>query len=131
MKETGYGISKKVSMTFEEADKKAREKLKEQGFGVLTEINVQKTLKEKINADFRKYVILGACNPTFAHKALTAETEIGLMMPCNVIVYEADDGGVVVSAINPVAAMGAVQNDALKAVATTVREKLSAVIAAM
>lgn len=129
--ESGYGISKKLSIGFEEADKKVREKLKEHGFGVLTEINVQKTLKEKIGVDFRRYQILGACNPSFAHKALSAETEIGLMMPCNVIVYEADDGEVVVSAINPLAAMGAVKNDQLRTIAAQVSEKLTAVIGAM
>lgn len=131
MKETGYGISKKLSISYDEAEKKVREKLKEHGFGVLTEINVQKTLKEKLNADFRRYVILGACNPPFAHKALSAETEIGLMMPCNVIVYEPDGGGSVVSAIDPLKAMGAVQNEALKQLAVAVREKLVAVINAM
>jgi uncharacterized protein (DUF302 family) len=129
--ETGYSISKKLAISYDEAEKKVREKLKEHGFGVLTEINVQKTFKEKINAEFRRYVILGACNPTFAHKALSAETEIGLMMPCNVIVYEPDDGGSVVAAIDPVSAMGAVKNEQLKQIAASVREKLAAVINAM
>jgi len=129
--ETGYSISKKLAISYDEAEKKVREKLKEHGFGVLTEINVQKTFKEKINAEFRRYVILGACNPTFAHKALSAETEIGLMMPCNVIVYEPDGGGAVVAAIDPVSAMGAVKNEQLKQIAASVREKLAAVINAM
>jgi uncharacterized protein (DUF302 family) len=129
--ESGYSISKKLAVSYDEAEKKVREKLKEHGFGVLTEINVQKTLKEKINTDFRRYIILGACNPTFAHKALSAETEIGLMMPCNVIVYEPDDGGSVVAAIDPLSAMGAVKNEQLRAIAAQVREKLAAVISAM
>ncbi len=128
MQETGYALSRKVEMGFEEAEKRVREKLKEQGFGVLTEINVTKTFKEKINADFRRYVILGACNPKFAHKALILETEIGLMMPCNVIVYEADDGKTVVAAIDPTSAMGAVGNEALKAVAADVRKGLMAAV---
>ena len=131
MKETGYSISKKLTISYDEAVKKVREKLKDQGFGVLTEINVKKILKEKLNADFRRYIILGACNPPSAHEALSAETEIGLMLPCNVIVYEPDDGGSVVSAIDPVSAMGAVKNDRLKPLATAVREKLVAVIHAM
>ncbi|MBI3580727.1 MAG: DUF302 domain-containing protein [Nitrospinae bacterium] len=131
MKETGYGISKKLSISYDEAEKKVREKLKEQGFGVLTEIDVKRTVKEKLNADFRRYVILGACNPPFAHQALSLETEIGLMMPCNVIVYEPDDGGSVVAAIDPAKAMGAVKNDALRPLAASVRAKLVAVINAM
>lgn len=131
MKETGYGFSKKLSISYDEAEKKVREKLKEQGFGVLTEINVKRTVKEKLGENFRRYVILGACNPKFAHQALSLETEIGLMMPCNVIVYEPDDGGSVVAAIDPVSAMGAVKNDALGPLAAAVREKLIAVINAM
>ena len=128
MAQTGYSISRKVSMTFDEAEKKVRETLKGQGFGILTEIDVTKTLKEKINADFRRYKILGACNPSFAHLALSAETEIGVMMPCNVIVYEADGGGTVVAAVDPLASMGSVKNELLKPIAASVREKLSAAI---
>jgi uncharacterized protein (DUF302 family) len=131
MKETGYGFSKKLSISYDEAEKKVREKLKEQGFGVLTEINVKKTVKEKLNADFRRYVILGACNPQYAHQALSLETEIGLLLPCNVIVYEPDGGGSVVSAIDPVSAMVAVKNEALRPLAAAVRAKLLAVINAM
>ncbi|MBI5178063.1 MAG: DUF302 domain-containing protein [Nitrospinae bacterium] len=130
MQQTGYGLSRKLDMAFDDAEKKVREKLKEQGFGILTEINVQKTLKEKLNVDFKRYLILGACNPPFAHKALSVETEIGLMMPCNVIVYEAD-GKTVVAAIDPLSAMGVVGNEKLKEIAAQVREKLMAAVMAV
>ncbi len=124
MQETGYSLSRRVTIGFDEAEKRIREKLKENGFGILTEIDVQKTLKEKLGADMRRYKILGACNPPFAHKALSTETEIGLMMPCNVIVYEGKDGMVRVSAIDPLSAMGAIGIEALKPLAAQVREKL-------
>lgn len=131
MRETGYGLSRKLTIGFDEAEKKVRETLKEQGFGVLTEIDVTKTLKEKIGADFRRYKILGACNPAFAHKALTTETEIGLMMPCNVIVYEDDGGATHISAIDPLSAIGAVGIEALKPFASQVREKLMKAVLAV
>jgi len=131
MQQAGYGISRKLDIGFDDAEKRIREKLKEQGFGILTEINVQKTLKEKLNVDFKRYLILGACNPPFAHKALSLETEIGLMMPCNVIVYEAEGGKAVVSAIDPLSAMGVVGNDKLKEFAAQVREKLMAAVMAV
>lgn len=124
MKETEYGFGVKLDISYEEAVERAVAALKDEGFGVLTEIDVKATLKKKLNADFRKYVILGACNPPLAHKALQAEQEIGLLLPCNVIVYEADDGGSVVSAMNPMVALGIVDNPALNGVATQATGKL-------
>jgi uncharacterized protein (DUF302 family) len=121
---TAYGFSKKLDVTFEQALEQATAALKEQGFGVLTEIDVQATLKQKLGVDYRRYVILGACNPPLAHQALSAELEIGLLLPCNVIVYETEDGGSVVSAMNPAAAMELVGNPALTEVARQVTAKL-------
>jgi len=97
-----YGFSKTIDAPYEAAIEKVTAALKEEGFGVLTTIDVKDTLKKKLNVDFRKYVILGACNPPLAYKTLQAETEIGLLLPCNVIVYENDEGKSVVSAIDPV-----------------------------
>jgi uncharacterized protein (DUF302 family) len=122
-----YTFSKTLDMDFDQAIERVTEELKKEGFGVLTEIDVQATLKKKINVDFRKYRILGACNPGFAHKALEAEPEIGTMLPCNVIVQEADSG-VRVSAIDPMASMQAVENPDLGAIATQVQDKLRSVI---
>lgn len=109
-----YGISKTVDLSYEEALVRVREALQEQGFGVLTEIDVQGTLKKKLQVDFRRYVILGACNPSLAHRALVAEIEVGLLLPCNVIVYETDDGRTAVSALNPEVALRIVENEALR-----------------
>ena len=131
METTSYGMTRKVDLGFDEAEAKVRATLKEQGFGILTEIDVTKTLKEKIDVDFRRYTILGACNPKFAHKALTIETEIGLMMPCNVIVYEDDDGATHLSAIDPLSAMDVVGNDGLKEFATEVAGKLKTALEAV
>jgi len=119
-----YGFSRKLVMSYEEAVEKATAALKEEGFGVLTEIDVKATLKKKLDVDFRRYVILGACNPPFAHKALSAELEIGLLLPCNVIVYETEGGGSVVSAINPMAALGVVDNPAMHEIAEQVTAKI-------
>ena len=104
------------------------EELKKEGFGVLTEIDIKETLKRKLNVDFKKYRILGACNPQFAHRALQAEDKIGIMLPCNVIVQELQDGKVEVAAVDPVASMMAIKNDSLGSVAMLVGEKLSKVI---
>ena len=131
MQETGYGLSRAFKIGFDEAEKRIRETLKEQGFGILTEIDVKRTLEEKIGAKMKRYKILGACNPQFASKVLAIETEIGLMMPCNVIVYEGDDGAVHVSAIDPLAAMGAIGIEALKPQAAEVREKLKKAVLAV
>jgi uncharacterized protein (DUF302 family) len=123
-----YYISKKVDMNFEQTEEKIRGLLKEQGFGVLTEIDVQITLKKKLDVDFRKYKILGACNPPYAHKALLAEDKIGLMLPCNVILQETYEGKIEVAAIDPIAGMSSVGNDKLSEIALQIREKLQTVI---
>jgi len=123
-----YHFSKTLDVPFDMAIAKATEALKREGFGVLTEIDVQSTLKQKLGVDFRKYRILGACNPGLAHRALQAEDKIGTMLPCNVIVQEHADGKVEVSAIDPIASMQAVANPGLATVATEVQGKLRRVI---
>jgi uncharacterized protein (DUF302 family) len=123
-----YYFSKTVTDDFDTAIERVTNELKKEGFGVLTQIDVQETLKKKLDVHFRKYLILGACNPTFAHEALIAEDKIGAMLPCNVIVQEHENGEVEISAVDPVASMMAVNNDALDHVATQVREKLKSVI---
>jgi len=127
-----YYFNKVVEGTFEEAIKLVTEKLKEKGFGVLTEIDVQATLKKKIDVDFYQYKILGACNPQFAYKALQEEDKIGVMLPCNVIVQQkSPEDKVEVSAVDPVASMGAIENDQLGAVALEVQGLLRSVIEAL
>ncbi len=126
-----YGHSRIVNLTFKEALKKVTANLKEQGFGVLTEIDIKATLKDKLGVETRPYKILGACNPPFAHRALQAEEEIGLLLPCNVIVYINGAGETVVSALDPVVAMQVVDNPALAEVAEAVREKLVSAIDAV
>lgn len=123
MSKTNYGYRKQVSLSFEQAIDKIKEELQKEGFGVLTEIDVKATLKKKLNVDFQNYVILGACNPPSAYQALQAEVEIGLMLPCNVIVYQKDDA-VFVSAVMPTVAMGMIDNEALKNVAINIENKL-------
>ena len=123
-----YHISKIVDYSFEDAIRRATEALKDEGFGVLTEIDVKATLKKKLDADFRDYMILGACNPKFAHEALKNEDKIGTMLPCNVIVQVNPAGKVEVSAVDPMASMASVQNEALSGIAMQVREKLRRVI---
>ena len=115
-------------ISFDDAVARVTEALKRDGFGILTEIDVKETLKKKLNVDFRKYRILGACNPPFAYKALQAEDKIGLMLPCNVIVQELPGGKVEVAAIDPVASMAAIDNPKLRDVGEQVRAKLKAVI---
>ena len=127
----GYYFSTKLDLPFEETIAAVVEALKSEGFGVLTEIDVQATLKEKLGVDFRRYQILGACNPPFAHRALELEDKIGLMLPCNVIVQELGDGKVEVAAIDPLASMQAVENAALGELGAEVREKLALVIEAV
>lgn len=123
-----YYIVKNVDTNFEQTEEKMRGLLKEQGFGILTEIDVQTTLKEKLDIEFRKYKILGACNPPFAYKALLTEDKIGLMLPCNVIIQEVDNSRTEVAAIDPVASMMAVENEKLNYIAIQIREKLQTVI---
>jgi uncharacterized protein (DUF302 family) len=122
-----YYFSTRTRLSFDDAITRVTERLKEEGFGVLTEIDVRETLRKKLDIDFRNYRILGACNPPFAYEALKAEDKIGTMLPCNVIVQENEDG-VEVAAIDPVASMQAVQNDQLAAVADEVRTRLRRVI---
>jgi len=117
VKETRYGLGIDVATGFDETVGRVTEALKAEGFGVLTTIDVKATLKLKLDRDFRRYVILGACNPHLASRALDAELELGLVLPCNVIVYERDDGRTAVSAMAPIPAMGMIGNDALKTVA--------------
>jgi len=123
-----YYFSKIINEDFDTAVEKVTAKLKEEGFGVLTEIDVKETLKKKLDVDFKKYKILGACNPPFAYKSLQAEDKIGIMLPCNVIVEENRDGKVEVSAVDPIASMQAVKNESLESVAIEVRDKLKKVI---
>jgi uncharacterized protein (DUF302 family) len=123
-----YYFSKTLKMTFDEAVARVMDELKKEGFGILTDIDVQKTLKTKLDVDFRKYRILGACNPPFAYKALLAEDKIGTMLPCNVIVQEMEGGTVEVAAIDPIASMQAVENPSLKEIAVEIQAKLSKVI---
>lgn len=125
---SNYGISKDIDAEYEKAVEKTRTALADEGFGVLTEIDVKTTLKKKLGKDFKKYIILGACNPPYAYEALSNEEEIGLLLPCNVIVYENEKGGSTVSAIDPVAAMNMVDNPALGKIAGEVRAKLEIVI---
>lgn len=123
-----YYFSKTVDGPFDAAVERVKAALKKEGFGVLTEADVGKVLREKLGVDFRPYRILGACNPPLAHKALTAEDKIGTMLPCNVIVQELPSGKVEVAAIDPVASMAAVGNPALEPVGREVRERLKAVV---
>lgn len=126
-----YYFAADVEGTFDEVVQKVTEALKSEGFGVLTTIDVASTLKNKIGADMRPYVILGACHPRFAYEALCAEDKIGTMLPCNVIVHEKEDGRIEAAAIDPIASMQAVENPALADVAATVQNKLRNVIATL
>lgn len=125
-----YGFSKSVDMPFDAAVEKVTAELQKEGFGVLTTIDVTETLKKKLNVDFKKYKILGACNPAFAHKALQVEEEIGLLLPCNVIVYERN-GKSVVAAFDPMAMTRVMENAAVEPIATEVKQRLERVIAAV
>ena len=124
-----YHVSKTVSCSFAEALEKAAGELKKEGFGVLTEIDVRETMKKKLGVDFRNYKILGACNPDFAHRALAAEDKVGVLLPCNVVVQEHEDGRVEVSALAPAGLMKAVGNPALDELADQVEAALKRVIA--
>jgi uncharacterized protein (DUF302 family) len=122
-----YGYKRQVPITYEVAVQKVKDELQKEGFGVMTEIDVQATVKKKLGLDFDKYVILGACNPPFAHKALLAEKDVGLVMPCNVVVYE-DKGKTFVASILPTVTMSVVQNPALAGLADQVEAKLKKVV---
>ena len=123
-----YYFNKTVAMSFDEAISKVTEELKKEGFGILTEIDVTETLKKKLNVDFHKYRILGACNPPFAYRALQAEPRIGTMLPCNVIVQEIESGDVEVTAVDPLSSMQAIENKALQPIAEEIQAKLKKVI---
>ena len=122
-----YGFGVQVKLPYQEAVERTKAALKEEGFGVLCEIDVKKTMKEKLGAEFRNYVILGACNPPLAHQALEFELDLGLLLPCNVAVYEVD-GGSVVKAMDPEPVLGIVGNSQLDGVARQVKEKMQRVI---
>lgn len=128
MEQTTYAMRTALTLPFQEVVQRTKEALKKEGFGVLTEIDVKNTLREKLGKDFRNYVILGACNPPLAFEALSKETEIGLMLPCNVIIYEEKGNKTVVSAIDPVVALSIVDSPELNKTAQLVAEKLGRVI---
>lgn len=123
-----YYFSKTISLSFDEAINRVTEVLKSEGFGIITEIRMHEKLKEKLGVDFKKYTILGACNPAYAYKALQVEDKIGTMLPCNVIVQELSENHIEVAAVNPIASMMAIQNPALTGIAKEVTDKLREVI---
>jgi len=125
-----YGFSKVTNLTFERAVEKVTEELKREGFGVLTTIDVRETLKKKLNVDFTKYVILGACNPPFAHRALQADEQIGLLLPCNVIVYE-KEGNTIVAAFDPMMMTNVIEKPGIAPIAKEVKQRLERVIQAV
>jgi len=122
------GLTTILHAAYEDALKRVIEALKTEGFGVLTEIDMKDTFKKKLNVDFRPYKILGACNPTFAHRALTAAPEVGLLLPCNVTVIQIEDDQIQVSIVDPSVMMSVVPNDSLKQIAQEVRERLQRVL---
>jgi uncharacterized protein (DUF302 family) len=126
-----YYFEKDVKGNFDEVLERTTGALKAEGFGVQTEIDVRSTLKNKLDVEFRNYRILGACNPGFAHKALLAEPQLGILMPCNVVVQDGDAGNITVSVMNPLVAMAAVQNEAMAPIAQQVADKLQRVLAAI
>jgi uncharacterized protein (DUF302 family) len=125
------GLAKTTDLSYEQAIAKVTDELKKEGFGVLTEIDVKETLKKKLGIDFRPYKILGACNPSLAHQALEKEVELGLFLPCNIIVYRSDDGRTVVSAVDPKIALGRLDRPQLTPIADEVAARLKRVIAAV
>ena len=131
MKESKYGLGVVVKGEFDAIVARTTDALKAEGFGVLTTIDVTQTLKQKLNVDFRRYLILGACNPPIAHRSLQAELEIGLLLPCNVIVYDRGDGTLGVSAMAPVPTIGIVGNPALTDMATEADARLRRALAAI
>jgi uncharacterized protein (DUF302 family) len=127
---TDYSLHVQLDLPYEQAVEKVTGALKEEGFGVLTKIDVKATLEKKLDTNFRKYVILGACNPPLAHRALSTELEIGLLLPCNIIVYE-EDGGSVVSIVDPISMLGVVESPELEPVASEARTRLERVAKAL
>lgn len=131
-KTTPYGMSRTLDLSYAQAVERTREALGQEGFGILTEIDVKATLKKKLDVDVSPYIILGACNPSLAHRALGVERDIGLLLPCNVIVYEADERGrSVVSAMDPREALSMSGNDAVRPIADEARERLARALAAI
>jgi uncharacterized protein (DUF302 family) len=126
-----YYFAKTLNMPFDRAIDAVVEQLKKEGFGVLTTIDIQETLKQKLGVDFPRYTILGACNPTMAHQALQAEDKIGTMLPCNVIVRDLGDGTTEIAAVDPVASMQSVNNPNLAGIAASVQQKLASVVRAL
>jgi uncharacterized protein (DUF302 family) len=126
-----YALTRTLPISYEEADRRVREALQEEGFGVLTEIDVAATLKQKLDVDFTRYEILGACNPPLAHQALQAEPDIGLLLPCNVVVRALPDGQTVVEALDPVVQLGVADNPDLPALADEVRQRMVRVLDAV
>ena len=126
-----YYFSATLPLSFDDAVRRTTEALKAEGFGIITEIDVKETLRKKLGIDFRGYTILGACNPTLAHKALQLEDKVGTMLPCNVVVQDIGDGRVEVAAVDPVASMAAIDNPRLKQLAADVRDKLKRVVASL
>ena len=128
LEKQGYTYRRRLPLPYEETVEKVTAALKDEGFGVLTEIDVRQTLKTKLDVEFPRYVILGACNPPLAHKALLAEHEIGALLPCNVVVYDDEHGGSVVTAVDPGTMLGVVQNPDLQSIADEVTERLQRVL---
>jgi uncharacterized protein (DUF302 family) len=126
-----YYFSKILNTSYDEAVKATTEALKAEGFGIITEINMHEKLKEKVGVDFKRYKILGACNPTYAYKALQIEEKIGTMLPCNVLVIEQDENSIEISAVNPVASMQAITNPDLGEIALAITNKLKKVISSL
>lgn len=131
MEDTRYGMRVELPVSYEDAVERATAALKTEGFGVLTSIDVKQTIRQKLDKDFRKYVILGACNPPIAYQALSAETEIGLLLPCNLVVYETEPGRSVVAAVAPLVTLGRVENEALAPLGQEVDAKLRRVMASL
>lgn len=130
LEQTTYGLAVEVELAYEDAVNKAREELAREGFGVLTEIDVKATLKKKLDVEFRPYIILGACNPPLAHRALSTDRDIGLLLPCNVIVYAGDaPHRSVVAALDPVKQLSIAENDRLRPLAADVRSRMERVLA--
>lgn len=119
-----YALSRTVDLSYEEAEERIREELEKEGFGILTEIDVKATLKKKLDVDFQPYIILGACNPPLAHQALTAEPDVGLLLPCNVVVRRTEGGETIVEAMDPIPVLGIAENEELRPLGEDVRERL-------